>query len=228
MTGRGAWTSIGMPPGAGGFYKLFSPLIGSEPTKNADFQAVNFGVKVIQMRLNGIMWANGLFRPSVGTPMLVVDGVFGTRTDQWVRWAQRVLGLISDGKAGPKTLLAMLWPVVKIDAGPIAKTIGGICQNESGWDPGAVGYFSPEDHGLMQINALANPTVKLSQAFNHRFAFQYATKRINAALATYNNLDIAIASYNSPAWAQQWFRNGYPPNAGILAYVERIKAWNPS
>ncbi len=221
MTGRGAWTSIGMPPGAGGFYKLFSPLIGSEPTKNADFQAVNFGVKVIQMRLNGLLWLSG------SGDRVAQDGVFGSKTDEKVRWAQSLLGLISDGLAGPKTLLALLWPTVKIDAGPLAKTIGGLCANESGWDPGAVGYYSPDDHGLMQINAPANPTITLAQAFNHRFAFQYATRRINNALATYKSLDIAIASYNSPAWAQQWYRNGYPPNAQILAYVERIKAWSP-
>ncbi len=218
-TGRGAWTTIGMPPNGTGYYKLLDPVrIGSEPTKDASFYAVNRGVRVIQMRLNGLGWY----------PRLTVDGVFGERTDVAIKFVQGVLGLPVDGRVGPRTMLALLWPVVRDYDSPIYhKTVGGLCQNESGWDPGAVGYLTPDDHGLMQINAVANPTITIDAAFHHRVAFQYANKRITEAMATYNNLDIAIASYNSPAWAAQWARENSPPNAQIQAYVERIKAWVP-
>lgn len=223
MNGRGAWTSTGMPPGATGFYKLMNPVrVGAEPRKNDDFLAVNFGVKVIQMRINGLGWM----------PRLALDGIFGERTDIAVRFVQGIMGLAGDGSVGPKTMQALMWPPIQIDAGSLAKTIGGLVAAESAFDPGAVSYnYSATrgpDRGLVQINESANPSITVAQMFHHRFSFQYATKRIREALATYNNLDIAIASYNSPAWAQEWFRQGYPPNAGILAYVQKIKSWSPA
>lgn len=223
MNGRGAWSKIGMPAGAGGFYRLMSPVrIGSEPTRDEHFLAVNYGVKVIQRRCIGMGFSSSKFP---------VDGVFGERTDIAVRWAQGKLGLISDGAVGPKTMFAMLWPLLQADSPILNRTIGGMIQNESGWDPGAVSFEyrieNGPDRGLVQINEKANPDVSIAEAFDHRFSFRYANIRLSNALATYGNLDIAIADHNSPAWARQWFLTGSAPNATILAYVQRIKAWAP-
>ncbi len=227
-TGRGAWTTKGMPANGTGFYRLLDPVrVGSEPTKSYDHLAVNYGVKVIQMRLNGLGWQ----------PRLVVDGVFGESTDIAVRFTQGMLGLWADGRVGPKTMTILMWGPIQVDATDLSKTIGGIVAAESGFDPGAVSSvytdYNGPDRGLVQINVRANPDIKDPAAFHHRFAFQYANQRIRAALNTYKSsvnvspLDLAIASYNSPGWAQEWFRTGQAPNAHIAAYVERIKSWQP-
>lgn len=222
LSGRGAWTTRGMPTGGTGFYKLLSPVkVGSEPEKDFDHKAVNFGVRVIQMRVNGLGWV----------PRLTVDGVFGDRTDVAVRFVQGILGLSGDGAVGPKTMTALMWPPIQWDATDLARVVGGICSQESGFDPGAVSsqYLAERgpDRGIMQINESANPTITDAQAFHHRLAFQYANERIRNAIASYGSVDIAIASYNSPGWALEWQRLGTPPNAQIVDYVQKVRSWAP-
>lgn len=205
-----------MPANGTGYYQLLSPVpVGSQAGLDSSYLAVNYGVKTIQRRINGLNYP---------TP-LVIDGVFETKTDVALRWAQKKVGVVVDGQAGPKTMVAMLWPRVKINAGVNAHTVGGICTHESSWDPGAVGFSTPDDHGLVQINAPANPSISIAQAFDHNFAFKYCADRIASALAAYHNLDIAICSYASPLWAQQWFETGHSPNQAMTDYANYVKAW---
>ncbi len=205
-----------MAPNGTGYYELLAPIpVGSQPGLDSNYLAVNYGVKTIQGRING------LHAPTV----LKVDGIFGETTDVAARWVQQHLGVVVDGQVGPKTMIAMLWPRVQAIAGVNAHTVGGICTHESAWDPGAVGFSTPDDHGLVQINAPANPTITIAQAFDHNFAFTYCANRIIAALATYDSLDIAICSYASPLWAQEWAQTGHSPNQAMTDYVNYVKAW---
>jgi peptidoglycan hydrolase-like protein with peptidoglycan-binding domain len=43
-----------------------------------------------------------------GPPVLVVDGVFGPKTQQWVTGFQGAAGLVSDGIVGPLTWQALI------------------------------------------------------------------------------------------------------------------------
>jgi hypothetical protein len=47
------------------------------------------------------------------------------------------------------------------------KYLGGIVVAESELDPGAVGYDTPDDKGLVQINLPAHPEFTYDQAFDH-------------------------------------------------------------
>lgn len=225
MTGRGAWTKVGMPANGSEYYGLVTPVnVGSQPTLDSAHRAVMYGVKAIQTRINE---AFGF------TPKLDTDGWLGPKTSTEIIAAQKILGLVADGEAGPKTMKALLWPVVKQIAGTNAKIVGGLAQHESGWDPGAVGYQDDHDIGLVQINGPANPTLTEAQRFDYRIAFKYAADRIAAALGTPGyTLDSAICSYGYPAVAAYWARSQtetFPSNPTLnviaLAYVAYVKAW---
>lgn len=205
-----------MPPNGTNYYQLLEPIhVGTQPQIDANYLAVNYGVKAIQRRIGGLGYL----------PRPVIDGHFGAETNAALLWVQRKLGVVVDGQFGPKTSQAFFWPRIQAIAGPNAHTVGGICSHESGFDPGAVGVTTPDDHGLVQINAPANPTITIAQAFDHNFAFTYCANRIAAALATFHNLDIAICSYASPLWAKQWFETGHSPNAAMTDFVNYVKAW---
>jgi peptidoglycan hydrolase-like protein with peptidoglycan-binding domain len=217
-TGRGGWTKTGMPSNGTGYYQLLSPVqVGSQPQLGMDYLAVAFGVKAIQTRMTHL---------SLGV-RIVIDGNFGPGTSQALILAQKKLGVAADGQFGPKTSLAFFWPVIKdISSDPLIRhTVGGITAHESAYDPGAVGYTTPDDHGLVQINAPANPTISIAMAFDYRFALLYCSNRIANAYATYKNIDIAVASYASPAWAKQWYDTGVPPNQFVVDYANFVKNW---
>lgn len=217
--GRGAWRTTGMPPGGSKYYEYVPPgLVGATPGQGPDFEAVMYGVKAIKQRINELGYK----------PVLPSDGIFGPRMRDGLIWAQRLLGVDPDGLFGPKTAIAFFWPVVK-EIEPnnllIQHTVGGIAQHESAWDPGAVGYTTPDDHGMVQINKPANPKISLAQAFDPRFAFEYARDRITSAFNTYHDIDIAVCSYASPLWAQQWFQTGHAPNQAMVDYANFVKNW---
>lgn len=223
MTGRGAWSTIGMPPNGTIYYELITPenvgFAGAKADADLSHRAVMFGAKALQTRINEMGY----------TPKLSTDGQIGPLTAAGIKWLQQTLKIVADGEAGPTTLKYALWPVIKampyIDV--IRHAVGGICQHESGYDPGAVGFSTPDDLGLVQINGPANPTLTEAQRFDYHFAFKYCADRLSVAYNTYHVLDYAIASYASPLWAQQWAKSGVAPNEDILKYVNFVKNWTP-
>lgn len=232
MTGRGAWTKRGMPSNGSQYYGLVKPVnVGSQPQLDQDHRAVMYGVKAIQRRINAMGFANA------NNAALVVDGVLADRTAWGIGWAQGKMGVGVDGLAGPITCRAIFWPVIK--SLPYSQitlhTVGGICQHESGYDPGAVGFQDPDDLGLVQINGPANPGMTETDRFDYLTAFTYAANRITQALGTPKfTVDAAIASYGYPSVAQYWAKSGtetFPSNPALnqlaLDYVKFIKAWVP-
>lgn len=205
-----------MPANGSQYYQLLSPVqVGSQADLGPDYLAVHYAVVAIQKRINALGFI----------PAIPAHGFFDEQTDEGLRWAQAKLGLVADGEFGPKSSLAFFWPVVKTVTGPNAHTVGGIAQHESAWDPGAVGFSTPDDHGLVQINRPANPKITILQAFDPNFAFGYCSNRISIALATFKRLDIAICSYASPLWAQEWAATGQAPNVAMQAYADFVQSW---
>src|SRR5687767_13842067 len=96
--GRGAWSAIGKDNGSRYYtYIEGKPLDGSNRSKDANYQAVNLGVKAIQARVNAYGYG----------PPLLVDGVYGRGTAAGVKWVQTKIGIGADGVAGPTTCKAL-------------------------------------------------------------------------------------------------------------------------
>lgn len=225
--GRGAFRRVGkdndktnyqLVPGA--------PLDGDKPTKDVNYQAVNLGVKAIQARINSF---------DIGyAPYLVEDGVYGETTKVAVKATQAAFGFTGsdvDGIAGPKTCRA-LWRDLFIWFGGVhhvpASQLYGFMMLESVGDPGAVGYTTPSDRGLNQINLVAHPYITVEQAFDPNFSINYTAKRLGDARIKYSGKSadlknkVAIAQHNSPLWADQWYRAEAPPNDQIKKYVDLV------
>jgi hypothetical protein len=225
--GRGAWSTVG---GASPYYELITPNVGSQAVKDAtldphsfDYRAVTHGVKAIQTRLN-----------EMGYPHpLVVDGWFGSATKAGVEWAQTKLNLVSGytaGRVGSTLAKAMFRPIVVSNENSHnipGHHLGGIMMHESGGDPGAVGYYTHWDKGLFQFNCDPSwsPPYTIDQAFDYHWSVKTAAKRLSDARSEYSGKGAylqdhcSIAQHNSPLWADQWYKNGTPPNQTISDYV---------
>lgn len=223
VTGRGAWTSIGKDNGSRYFtFKDGLPLDGASPTKDVNYQAVNLGVLAIQKRVNS-------FPPA---PKLVEDGLYGLRTAEAVKIAQaQVLKVGADGVVGPTTAKALWKDILIWNAGVYhvpASQLYGFMMLESVADPAAVGFTTPSDRGLSQINLVAHPTVTVEQAFDPHFAIDYTADRLARARAQFSGKGVdlktycAIAQHNSPRAASLWYRDGLPPNEDIKKYVDLV------
>ncbi len=221
-TGRGAFTRIGKDNGSRYYeYIVGKPLDGRSPTKDVNYQAVNLGVKAIQDRINAYGYV----------PSLVADGIFGAKTKAGVIWVQKKLGIGADGIVGPATCRALFHDLVNffsaINSVPPSH-IYGMTYLESVFDPGAVGYTTPSDRGLCQINLVAHSYVTVEQAFDPHFALNYTADRLEGARIQFSGKgpelqkDCSIAQHNSPLWAKQWYAAGVAPNEKIQKYVDLV------
>lgn len=216
-TGRGAWSFEGMSNGSA--TRLYEHrkvsgwvMQGSQADRGPSYEAVNFGIQAIQTRISQL---TGI--------VLVLDGVFGPKTASAARDAQSRLRLTADGVIGPRTTKAFWSGLLRDGAGGVTATVQcGLIQQESAQDPGAVGFFSPDDKGLVQINLSAHLDVAKSQAFDVGFAIPWMVRYLERAVTKYGKLEYAIASYNSPRSAAQWAQSGSPPNPAIAKYVSNI------
>ncbi len=240
--GRSAWPK----GGAGGtlewdgskpgrYYVLSAagvPSVGSGGWKSKDGneRAVRGGVLALQRGLER--------RLRIG---LEPTGVFDRPTMSAARRFRRERMAETDfwGGVGPATAKAILLPDLKRicsskGLGQNWQVVCGVVQNESAWDPGAVGYVKPVDVGLAQINGDAHPDMsereRLSPSFSFTFICDYL---VNAMRALDGNLDHAIASYNlGITGARRWIAAGCPEiytppgsvQRNVPAYVERIKS----
>lgn len=221
-TGRGAWTAVGKDNKSRYYeYLLRLPLDGDSAGRNVNYEAVNYGVRAIQSRINSYGYS----------PALIVDGQLGSRTGAGIMWIQKKLGLTADGQAGPATCKALwrdliLW-YAGINGVP-ASHLHGFMALESTFDPGAVGYTTPSDRGLSQINLVAHPNVTVQQAFDPHFSINYTADRLATAREKYKGKTVdlmikcSIAQHNSPVAANTWYQTGSPPNEKIEAYVKLV------
>lgn len=226
-TGRGAWTHIG---GTTPYYEYTTPMVGllatGQDPNSFDYRAVNYGVKAIQARLNGL----GYPEP------LVVDGEFGPKTKRAVQWFQGKHALDTNGRVGfvvAKLLFRGVFVHVEQANGIPGHYLGGIGWNESAFDPGAVGYYTPWDKGLVQWNCdpATNPSYTVAQAFDPTWAIEAAGERFAHAWQKYTGkgsllqVSCSIAQHNSPLWADEWFSTGVAPNDQIKQYVDNVRGY---
>jgi hypothetical protein len=236
--GRSAWPKAGTggtlewngkTPGR--YYCLAAPgmpLVGSGGWKSRDGneRAVHGAVLAIQRALRRRLDID-----------LKVTGVYDVATRNAASAFRTSIGQDSWGGIGPFTAKELWLPELQalchrrgIDQWQV---VCGVVQNESAWDPGAVGYIKPVDIGLAQINGEAHPDMsereRLSPTFSFNFVISYL---LNAMQRLDGNLDHAIASYNlGITGARRWLAAGAPemytpPGSvprNVLAYIERIK-----
>jgi hypothetical protein len=237
--GRSAWSKTGVGgtlewdgKSPGRYYCLAAPnvpLVGSGgwSAESVDERAVHGAVVAIQRAL----------RQQV-TTQLGVTGVFDRPTADAALRFRRTLGLDTWGGIGPATARALFMHELqrvcaKRGVSDQWEVVCGIVQNESGWDPGAVGYIKPVDIGLAQINGDSHPDMSEKERLRPPFAFNFIIDYLtNAMKALDGNVDHAIISYNlGITGTRRWIAAGSPEiwtpegstTRNVHAYVERIK-----
>ncbi len=205
--GRGAWTTTGHRHGSRFYlYASGEKADGLTPDKDLNFEAVFWGVYALQHQIL-----------RYGATGFIPSGVFGPKTRDGLRVAQRALRVIDDGVLGPATAKALWRSTVaemanRHEVPP--EDLWGMISLESGFDPGAVGSVTP-DRGLCQINLVAHPAITVAQAFSPRFAINYTAERLRAARDQFDGKGpelqrvCSIAQHNSPLAAKQWYEIGW-------------------
>lgn len=161
-----------------------------------------------------------------------VDGVFGLSTARAVRNFQRKhLGFgkhRADGAVGfftAKGLFTHRMQMVGKAKDVPWRYLCGVVQQESGFDPVAVGGTTPADIGLVQVNTLVYP-FKPAQCFDIEWALNWMADRLkhgynavhhrkNKNVSTW---DLAIGFHHAPGWANQWANNEATPE--VVAHME--------
>jgi Transglycosylase SLT domain/Putative peptidoglycan binding domain len=240
-----AWSSAGGTlsldgESPGPFYVLASGAmdqVGSGGRKAPDIEtrAVWYGTRAIQRALNR----------RLGGRDVRADGKFGPRTHAAVVRYQRRHGLDDDGAVGRVTARALFEPLTKrLETRQVkACLLNGKISNESGWDPGAVGFADDDDLGLNQINGRAHPDMSEDERFSPLLSIDYAVGLIEANLnALDDNLRDAVAAYNLGVggWssrherlvgAKGWIADGRPDEwtppgqdspRNVKGYIDRI------
>jgi hypothetical protein len=159
-----------------------------------------------------------------GKSIVADSPVFGDAATKRTKEFQEDNALKVDGQVGPTTSKVLFKP--RIDA--VEKsflftkgTLGKLIGLESAYDPVAIGYADPDDHGFVQINLRIHTDVTVAQAFDPAFSITWAAKYINGSLArilTEINLEKAArASYNiGVEYAKRWMEAGYPQSGGFF------------
>lgn len=199
------------------------PWVGSPgwSSPDVDYRAVHGGVLAIQKALVRL----GLF---TNKPI----GLYGAETERAVLKFQQSLpasaGITPWGGVGRDTSKALFLPWMKEIVTQIDwRVVCGIIENESNWDPGAVGYVDPTDLGLAQINGPSHPSLDERERLDPAVAFGFVQTYIVEALDYLNdNLRDAVASYNlGLGGADQWIAAGRPDvwnGREVKAYIDRI------
>jgi hypothetical protein len=200
--GVGAWR---VPPR----YKIgLATEVASQPR-------VKLAVRGIQTEL----CRRGYYSPDLGT------GTFGPHTADACAQFQRSKVLPVDGEVGFKTA-AHLWSdhchwFEAVHGLPIG-LLHGLIALESAWDPGAEGWFDPQDRGIAQIRRASHPDVTDELAFGDQpFCLEWTAQRIANAYAGLGveRWEPAIAYHNNPKKARAWAETGEPPDDQIAEYV---------
>lgn len=238
--GRGAWPASGTggtlsyrSARKGAYYAYFkgAPVVGSADISDVNAFAVNAGVMCIQNALNR----------EHGTS-LKPDGLFGSETEKAaMSWqtAQNKAGnkwFSAWGGFGPESTRELLLPQLKSRARThpdLLPLVFGIVQNESNWDPGAVGYVDITDLGLAQINGPSHPTMPAERCLRSQPSFDFAISMLASAFKEFDgDVDPAVASYNlGLGGAHSWVKAGKPDSwkppgstdtRDVRGYIARI------
>lgn len=220
VPGRGAWTLRGglvnNSGGVTGYYQL--PTEGQDApglARTGDSAwCVHRSVAAVQQLLDK--------RLAPADP-LAATGVWDGRTQELMAAWQESLGLEpANGIFGPRTA-AWFWRPQMTAAGRLTgvswRFLYGLTSRESGFDPAAVGV-NGYDHGLVQVNLAPDAhgsSVTRVQAVDPRWCYGFAARGLRSVFERWSGRtsadpwDVAIASHNSPALAQEWGETGQAP-----------------
>ena len=190
--------------------------------------AVHMGVKALQRQIGATQ-----------------DGILGPKSEAAIKAWQKAHGLVADGVPGPKTFRAMLEPLAiaaakkaafdrRVDSNVLVEMVIGHIGHESAWDPGAVGYSTPDDLGLCQINGRWHPSESIEERLTPETALAYAAGVVIAGnlIALEGDEDAAIFAYNVGIYgARRWVQLGKPAiHYGVDAYgyINSVKKWMKS
>lgn len=151
-----------------------------------------------------------------GNPMKI-DGIYGQQTARTM-WQPRLLQAFKN-KANQFAFMPSDSNVELLS--DYAKAT---IMLESGWDIAAVGYSTPLDNGLCQINTKAHE-ITSDQAFDPLFAFNF---KANFVLDNFNyslgDLQIAMVSYNvGQGGAWEWHKAGRPSTWAAANYLRALR-----
>ena len=176
------------------------------------------------------------------------DGVFGDRTRDSVIGLQEVLGVVADGKAGPKTqstLAALLTSRSEEARGLPKKILLSKVTYESGGYLGAVNHNTPGgvDCGLTQRRVYDEDygnEAKIKEAFDAVYQVQLSAQELQERKSHYSKQPgvfttqgayrVAILHHNYPALAQAIGKYGISPNesrnlSGLPSYWKQPVSW---
>jgi hypothetical protein len=161
-------------------------------------------------------WQTAVGTDFSGKPM-IIDGIYGQQTARTM-WQPRLLQAFQNKANGFQFLpnadnIALLNDYAKATV-----------MLESGWDIAAVGYTTPLDNGLCQINTKAHG-ISSDEAFRPDYAFNFKANFVLDNFAySLGDLEIAIVSYNvGQGGAYDWDRNGRPLTWAAADYLRAIK-----
>lgn len=225
-TGRGSWSKRGMRPEA--TTNMYSRGVswGLNSCDTQDKWAVNRAVLAVQILLG----KNGYPVPYSSAP-----GVFGPLTDASVRDFQAVHVAPADGLVGPNTTRGLLRKFVaeqeRLNGIP-DRLLWGQIGAETSWDLGCVGYYTPKDVGICQMNLYYNASMSPDQAMDPLYVIPLSAKRLRTRFNEYKTLtsdatrawDAAVLSHNSPVRARAYASTGVYPTAQAEDYVRKVRA----
>lgn len=163
---------------------------------------------------------------------LILDSVlFGEAMENRVKEFQTSRGLKSDGQIGSKTSTELFRRrVVQVEAqyDLPAGTIGKQILLESAYDPVAIGYADPADHGIAQINLTIHSSVTIDEAYDPTFALDWAGNYIRTSYETVaksaNVIKAARAAYNiGDTYAAEWLKDDFPASGKVVGGIDWYK-----
>lgn len=163
---------------------------------------------------------------------LVLDApTFGDAMRNRVKEFQASAGLTADGQIGQKTATELFRKRIVYTEGVYALPEGSLGKQlllESGYDPVAVGFSDPADHGLAQINLRIHSDVTVDQAYDPTFAIDWAAHYIrNSYDAVATNADVmkaARAAYNiGNFYATEWMKDSFPASGKVVDNIDWYK-----
>lgn len=235
-TGRSAWPSNGRggtltPSGAPGglyLYRVGSPIVGQAGAvagADLDHRAVHAGVLAIQDALgwHGVtIQADGLYGPVTAAAVTSFNTACPAPTH-----GDPAHPADPPGTVGRGTAYRLFAPIITAYAQAHQVPPGivhGIVELESGWDPGAVGYSTPQDLGLAQWRTpMEHDGVMVDEAvaFNPFMALALLAQSQATFYASLKHWALTVAAHHAPAWAADLATTA----AGWTADSPQGKSW---
>lgn len=155
---------------------------------------------------------------------LVIDSIgFGEAMENRTKEFQTSVGINADGQIGQKTATELFRKRVSFVEGVYGLSEGTLGKQlllESAYDPVALGFSDPADHGIAQINLRIHNDVTVEQAYDPTFALDWAAKYIRSSYdqiaTTADVMKAARAAYNvGDFYAAEWMKADFPSSGRL-------------